>query len=429
MNELFSLEQLMHHTREHSHFYNKHLAHLPSQSLALEQVPMIDPNEYWSGSDDLAHWPVLTAPVEGALLFKTGGTTSKGKLAVYTRDEWQALVRPFGQSLSAQLNTGDRVANLFFTGDLAASFLFIHDSLAHVELPISEFPFTGNADLPGLTAAIGEHNINVLAGIPAQLLKFAAYLTARGQVLERVETLLYGGESVFPGQLAIFARVFPNARVASIGYASVDAGLIGSSDRDCELGEHRVFDHHTRLEIVDEHTGEVIEACNRVGLLLVTSLSRRLMPLLRYPVGDRACWVEPTATPRRKFALRGRSALSQRVRVGVMSLLTDEIHAIIQTVADSEQWQLHLEQIDCIDHLRVNWVPDHDARAIETISRALHDALVAKYPAIKTLSDDGLLQFQVMPCATGDISLHPRSGKQLRVVDLRVYAQVTEAGA
>ena len=166
-----------------------------------------------------------------------------------------------------------------------------------------------------------------------------------------------------------------------------------------------------------------------MGLLLVTSLSRRLMPLLRYPVGDRACWVEPTATPRRKFALRGRSAWSQRVRVGVMSLLTDEIHAIIQTVADSEQWQLHLEQIDCIDHLRVNWVPDHDARAIETISRALHDELVAKYPAIKTLSDDGLLQFQVMPCATGDIRLHPLAGKRLRVVDMRVYAPGTVAGA
>nr|WP_033063980.1 AMP-binding protein [Pseudomonas sp. GM18] len=377
--------------------------------------------DYWSGSNDLSHWPVLTGDVDGALVFKTGGSTSQGKLAVYSHEEWHAFVSTFGASLSAQLNNGDRVANLFFSGDLYASFLFVHDSLAHVERSICEFPFTGSVEPDVLADAIERYRINVLAGVPAQLLRFCAYLAQHRRVLCGVETLLYGGESLFAPQLAILAEVFPNARIASIGYASVDAGLIGASARDCALGEHRVFEQQTLLEIVDEHTGEVIEECDRTGLLVLTNLTRRLMPLLRYPVGDRACWREPAATPRRKFALKGRSAHSQRIRVGVLSLFTEEIHEIVQRVAHSEQWQLLIEQTGPKDVLSVKWVPELQLQDVEPVLRALREALLAHYPAIDDLSREGLLEFRVLSCATTDLKLHPRSGKQLRVLDLRVY--------
>ncbi|WP_213938869.1 AMP-binding protein [Pseudomonas sp. dw_612] len=422
MKDHFSLDQFVHYLREHSRFYNEHLKHLPSQGISLNDIPVINGRDYWAGSHDLAHWPVLTAPVDNALVFKTGGSTSEGKLAVYTRHEWQSMVTTFGESLSSLLSDGDRVANLFFAGDLCASFLFMHDSLAQTSVSISEFPFTGSIDFQELTSAIGEHRINVLAGVPAQLLKFAAYLIQHQRVLSEVDTLLYAGESVFADQLERLARVFPNARIGSIGYASVDAGLMAGSDRDCALGEHRVFDQQTLLEIIDEHSGEIINECNRVGMLLVTHLGRRLMPLLRYPVGDRACWIEPIATPRRKLALRGRSVHSQRVRVGVMSLFTDEIQHIVQRVTQSDQWQLRIERAGYKDRLSVNWVPASGAQTISRLNLSLREALLAHYPAIDSINLDGQLDFQVVPCAATDLPLHRRSGKQLRVLDLRVYA-------
>lgn len=421
MKPTYSLEQLVPYIRQHSNYYRKHLEHLPTNGLTLKDLPLTNVVDYWSGSNDLSHWSVLTGEVDDALLFKTGGSTSQGKLAVYSYEEWHALVSPFGASLSSHLNNGDRVANLFFSGDLYASFLFVHDSLAHVERSICEFPFTGNVESDVLADAIERYRINVLVGVPAQLLRFCAYLAQHQQVLYGVETLLYGGESLFAPQLAILAEVFPNARIASIGYASVDAGLIGASTRDCALGEHRVFEQQTLLEIVDEHTGEVIEECDRTGLLVLTNLTRRLMPLLRYPVGDRACWREPTATPMRKFALKGRSAHSQRIRVGVLSLFTEEIHEIVQRVAHSEQWQLRIEQTGVKDLLSVKWVPELQLQPLEPVLHALREALLAQYPAINDLSREGLLEFQVLSCAATDLKLHPRSGKQLRVLDLRVY--------
>jgi phenylacetate-CoA ligase len=427
VNSIYSLEQLVPYVRQHSNFFRKYLQHLPTQEITLKNLPLTNTADYWADSNDLNHWGVLTGKVEDGLVFKTGGSTSHGKLSVYTNSEWQTLVSTFGASVSAQLENGDRVANLFFSGDLYASFVFFHDSLAHVKKSICEFPFTGNVDMDVLTDAVDKHRINVLAGVPAQLLRFAAYLHQHHRVLPGVETLLYAGESLFPSQISMLEAVLPNVRIASAGYASVDAGLIGASARDCALGEHRTFEPHTLLEIVDELTGEVIEECDRTGLLVVTNLTRRLMPLLRYPVGDRACWREPATTPMRKFALKGRSALSQRVRVGSLTFLVDEILQILQRVASSEQWQLVIEQEECRDIVTVRWVPDTHSTTTVPTCNALYEALVAHYPGIEELNRAGLLTLRVLSCAVTDLKLHPRSGKQMRVLDLRVYdTPVTE---
>jgi phenylacetate-CoA ligase len=356
------------------------------------------------------------------VVFKTGGTLSSGKLSVFTREEWQTLVQAFGSQLSQQLNPGDRVANLFFVGDLYASFIFIHDALAHETAGVTEYPFTGNVDPAVLAGAIGQHRINVLAGVPAQLLAFAGVLERQARTLTEVETILYGGESLFAGQLQVLHRVFPNARIASIGYASVDAGFIGATSRDCALGEHRMLASHSVLEIIDEHTGEVIEHCDCRGRLVITNLSRRLMPLIRYPVGDLACWREPATTPMRKFALMGRSASSQRVRVSSLTLLIEDIASIVQCATASEDWQLLISQSANVDIVCLKWVPDALKPETADANTALYRDLIEHYPLITSLCAEGLLDVQVVRCTSGALARHPRSGKHQRVVDLRIYA-------
>lgn len=422
MNTNYSFEELLLHSRKHSHYYKTHFNQLPEHHCTVEDLPLTVASDYWNGSHNLNTWPVLTGKTENALIYKTGGSTGQEKLVAYTRDEWQNMVTHFGNALSGQLCDGDRVANLFFAGDLYASFLFIHESLAHVSPSICEFPFAGEVDSATLAAAIAEHQINVLAGVPAQLLQFAASLAERHGVLPQITTVLYGGESLFAAQLPMLAQVFPNARVASIGYACVDAGLVGASTRDCEVGEHRVFDQQTVVEIVDENTHEVIEECHRPGQLIITNLTRKLMPLLRYPVGDRACWREPSGTRQRKFALLGRSEQSIRIRIGVISLFQEEIAEILQRLADCWQWQLVIESVGVKDRMTLRWVPAHDSTSINASIPAIHAALLGQYPDISQMIGSGQLECVFSPCTTGALLLHPRSGKQRRIVDLRVYS-------
>ncbi|BBP71010.1 hypothetical protein PHLH6_30140 [Pseudomonas sp. Seg1] len=415
------LNELINYARQHSRYYRAHFSGVSKQTSTLTELPLIEPAEYWQNSQTLNKWPVLTGAVAQALIFKTGGSTSAGKLSVYTQNEWRLLVSEFGKSLSSQFQPGDRVANLFFAGDLYASFLFVHDALAHVDVEITEFPFTGNVDSAVLAQSIVQHEINVLAGVPAHLLTFAAWLNRQEQTLPEVDTLLYGGESLFASQRQQLELAFPNARIASVGYASVDAGFIGSSQRDCAEGEHRMHAEHTLVEIIDEHSGAVIDACDHTGLLVITSLHRRLMPLIRYPVGDRACWREPAGSARRKFALKGRSADSQRVRLGILSLMPQEIGALIQHTANSDDWQLLIEQVGHTDVLSLKWVATAQSPAVADVNRDLEAGLVEQYPLIAQLRADHLLNLRIECCPHGDLSRHARSGKCMRVVDLRCY--------
>ncbi|ANH98140.1 AMP-dependent synthetase [Pseudomonas koreensis] len=422
MNTIIELNTLLGYTRRHSAYYREHFKEVAAPVNALSELPLTDPEHYWRGSQNPEKWPVLTGALDDALVFKTGGTTGSGKLSLFTRGEWQTLVRDFGRQLTAQLKPADRVANLFFVGELYASFVFIHDALAHVETPVSEFPFTGAVDNAVLAASVVAYRINVLAGVPAQLLKFAAWLEREAQTLGGVDTVLYGGESLFAAQQQLLGRVFPNARIASIGYASVDAGLIASSDRDCASGEHRMQEHHSLLEIIDEVSGEVIEESDRTGRLVLTNLTRRLMPVIRYPVGDLARWCEPPGTPMRKFVLMGRSMHSQRVRVGVLSLDTGDIGELVQRIGASDDWQLLIEQQGKKDRLSLRWVPAAPTPDIPLANSALRQALTAQYPLIQQLQVDQLFELQVIACASDEMACHPRSGKRQRVVDRREYA-------
>lgn len=416
-----SMGELINFARRQSPYYRKHFADVPRQTTLLSELPIIDPVEYWRNSETLDLWPVLTATAQQALVFKTGGSTSAGKLSVYTREEWRHLVSEFGNILSSQFKSGDRVANLFFAGDLYAGFLFIHDSLAYVCVSITEFPFTGTVDSQVLAQSIVQHRINVLAGVPTHLLTFAAWLKQRDLTLPGIDTLLYGGESLFDSQRQFLNLAFPNARIASIGYASVDAGFIGSSQRDCAEGEHRMHTDHAILEIIDEYSGEVIESCDEVGVLVLTNLHRRLMPLIRFPVGDRACWRDPLGTAQRKFAIKGRSVSSQRVRVGILSLVPQEIAELIRRNAASDDWQLVIEQAELKDVLTLKWVPAARSPDRADVNQQLETAMIELCPLITQLRTDQLLELYVQRCTHEDLPRHPRSGKCLRVLDLRRY--------
>ncbi|WGG52636.1 phenylacetate--CoA ligase family protein [Rugamonas sp. DEMB1] len=418
------LDDLVRHARQHAPFYAELYRALPAAGWRLRDLPLIEPADYWRHSMPLASWPVLTGPVTDGHVFKTGGSSGEGKLSVYTRAEWNDFVRAFGTALGSRLRPGDRVANLFFAGDLYTSFLFIHSALALSPVPVCEYPFTGTMEPAALAQAVELHQINVLACVPAQLMRFAGHLAAAGQVLPGVGTILYGGESLFADQIALLRDTFPNALFASIGCASVDAGLVGASTPDCALGEHRVFDGETIVEIVDEASGLVIDEVGRNGVLVVTNLKRRLMPLIRYPSGDLAAWCEPAGGAQRKFVLRGRASQGRRVRVGTLSLFPEEIDGLVREQLGDVLWQLVIGRADGRDQLTLRLLAECDIDSAATAR--LRAALLTRLPPIRAGIEQDQLRLLVEHGPLAQARFHPRSGKLMRIVDQRDYAADAE---
>ena len=129
----------------------------------------------------------------------------------------------------------------------------------------------------------------------------------------RLERIIYAGEPFTADQQRILRRVSRACEIRSAGYASVEAAssatrtrAAGRASTACSTGP-RSWKFSTRKPANPSRKPA------RPGRIVFTSLIRRLMPLLRYPTGDRAQWVEPAGTPDRKFLLLGRAEEAARL--------------------------------------------------------------------------------------------------------------------
>ncbi|MFB6805617.1 phenylacetate--CoA ligase family protein [Streptomyces sp. NPDC056387] len=409
--------------RDRSPFYADLYADLPPHVSRITDVPVVDQNEFWA-ANTLHDNRVLTAPLGEAVVFKTGGTTGTPRFSCYTREEWREFVTAFGSGMvDAGLRPGHRVADLFYAGELYASFLFILDSLAHAPVANVRLPIGGGAAPASTVATLEDFGAHVVAGTPTTLCRLAEHLTSTGRRMPGVEFLFFGGEALFADQRRLLSAAFPQATPRSLGYASVDGGLLGRPVPGPDPRTHRPFAPHTVVEILDETTGEPIREPGRPGRVVVTQLFRSLMPVIRYPAGDRAEW---TGTEGGPFRILGRA--EEGVRVGPVSLYwQDATDAVAE--ADTEGrvtgMQLVVRRWEGRDGLvlRLATAPGQDPAGLDLLAKGLVTGLNTARP----LYPDSVAAGFVHPLGVEwvrhrDLVVNSRSGKLVRVVDERPTA-------
>jgi phenylacetate-CoA ligase len=417
------VSDLIRFARDHSPFYADLYADLPPQVDRITDLPVVDQSEFWA-ANTLHDNRVLTAPLGEAVVFKTGGTTGAPKFSCYTREEWQEFVTAFGAGLvDAGLRPGHRVADLFYAGELYASFLFILDSLAHAPVSNVRLPIGGGAPLESTVPTLEDFAAQVVAGTPTTLCRLAEHLMSLGRQLPAVELLFFGGEALFDDQRRLLAAAFPNAEPRSLGYASVDGGLLGRPVPGPDPRTHRTFAPHTVVEILDESTGEPIRETGRAGRVVVTQLFRRLMPVIRYPAGDRAQWTDVEGGV---FRILGRA--EEGVRVGPVSLYSQDAQTAV-AAADTEGrvmgMQLVVRRWEGRDGLvlRLATAPGDDPAGLEVLAKAVVTELNDARPLYPDSVDAGFVHpLRVEWARHRDLVVNPRSGKLVRVIDERPTA-------
>ncbi|MFD6225788.1 phenylacetate--CoA ligase family protein [Streptomyces sp. NPDC060232] len=420
------LSDLIRFARHNSPYYRDLYASLPPDTDRLADLPVVDQKSFWA-ANTLHDSRVLTGPLSEATVYKTGGTTGSPKFSVYTRDEWRTFVTTFGQGLvDTGLRPGHRVADLFYAGELYASFLFILDSLAHAPVDNVRLPIGGGAPLESTIPTLRDLAAQVLAGTPTTLCRLAEQVLASGARLDSVELLLFGGEALFADQRRLLATAFPGAEARSVGYASVDAGLLGRPVPGADARVHRAFTPHSVVEILDDSTDEPITEPGRPGRVVVTSLFRRLMPIIRYPAGDRAEW---TGTGPGHFRILGRA--EEGVRVGPVSLYTQDAQDAVASADTAGQvvgMQLVVRRWEGRDGLvlRLATTPGEERAGEPAAERreALARAVVAELETVRPLYPDSVRAGFVHPLSVEwarhrDLAVNPRSGKLVRVLDER----------
>ncbi|WP_066938922.1 phenylacetate--CoA ligase family protein [Streptomyces sp. NBRC 110611] len=428
------LPELIRFVRRNSPFYQDLYAGLPDRVEELTDLPVIPHDAFWRANTP-RHNRLLTGPLDEAVIFKSGGTTGAPKFSVYTREEWREFTSAFGAGLvEAGLRPGHRVADLFYAGELYASFNFILDSLHRAPVANVRLPIGGAAPLESTVGTLEEFDVDVVAGTTTTLCSLADHLVGEGRQLPGVEILFFGGEGLFEDQRPLLAKAFPRAEVRSIGYAGVDSGLLGQAVPGADPRVHRAFTPHTVVEILDENTGEPVTRNGVTGRVVVTDLRRRLMPVLRYPVGDRAEWTDVDAG---HFRILGRA--EEGVRIGVVSLYTQDVHDLVRAADPTGQVtgvQLVIRRWDGRDGLVLRLAADEaavggypaaggpgDPGGLGHLTGAVTKELLAARPLYAAEADGG----RIHPLAVewvrhGELAVNPRTGKLIRVLDERPHS-------
>ncbi len=417
----YPLETIISLARSLSSYYKKLYKEVPETGWEISDFPPVDQKTFWEYNtvDDNR---LLTGEMTDGIIFKSGGTTGQPKFSVYSREEWETMTATFGYHLAENdLKKGDRVANLFYAGELYSSFLFLHDSLERCPVEVVIFPISGAAPLEFMARELIDFKINTIMGVPTQLISLAEYIKANDLKGLKIEKIYFGGESMYEDQRELIKEVFPGIRIFSVGYASVDGGLLGYMDHACGFNEHRVFDEYNIIEIVDEDTGEVIEECGREGKILTTNLSRLLMPIIRYPAGDRGVWIDEAGTANRKFKILGRS--EEGARIGVVTMNVDNfLHILHQMkpVFEAVNFQMLIEHIGKLDKLKLRIVVDNPSAASPEWEEKLLQTIYDERPAFREeIEINGIHPISIEWIGMNELIINPRTGKILRIIDNR----------
>lgn len=417
----YPLETIVSLARSLSPYYRELYKDIAEKGWQIQDLPPVVQKDFWE-HNTVENNRLLTGEMNDGIIFKSGGTTGKPKFSVYSREEWETMTGTFGLHLAeGGLEKGDRIANLFYAGELYSSFLFLHDSLERCPTEVMIFPISGAAPMPFMAKELKDFRINTLLGVPTQLINLAEYI--RNEKIEglQIEKLYFGGETMYEDQRELMQEIFPGIKIYSVGYASVDGGLLGFIDEECGFNEHRVFDGYNIIEIVDEESGMPITEPGKEGRILTTNLSRLLMPIIRYPAGDKGIWIEEAGSRNRKFKILGRS--EEGARIGVVTMYVDNfLHILhqLRPVFHAANFQMVIDHIGKLDKLSLRIVVDDPAGVRPEWEEKLLETLFHERPEFKEeISIKGVHPISIEWIGPDELQVNPRTGKIRRIIDKR----------
>lgn len=430
--KIYTLSEIVGHAAENSAYYRDLYSGVEFPKNfgpeELGRLPPVDQNNFWQ-ANRLDKNQVLTASKYDGIVFKSGGTTGSPKYSYFTRQEWDTFTTLFGEGMVAGgLARGERVANLFYGGGMYASFLFIHGALRQASNGAIELPISGGGEPEEILNLLEELSVTTLAAVPTLLMSIAGKYHDSPQRWPKlkIKKLLFGGESVFDDQREFLSSSFPGVTIQSIGYASVDAGLLGYAHQGDAAGIHRVFSPATVIEIVDDTTGALITKSGVVGRLLVTNMTRKLMPIIRYPAGDLAMWIDEPGRNAR-FKICGRA--DEAARVGPVSLYYNDIEVIAKNLVHSCAGMIYAGMQMVVSHetardcllVRIGSLDEQNRVTSSTaLTQQFLAALFRERKMLKEWVTAGKIgQIQVDWVRPEQLEKNPRTGKTRRIIDLR----------
>ena len=312
---------------------------------------------------NLSTWPLS----HYSYLHQTSGTSGKPLLWLDTEDDWQTWLRCWGQIYRAAGVTPDDVVFCAFSfGPYVAhwSALAGARSIGALGLPAS-----GMSSLQRLERIL-EHRATVVVSTPTYALHLAEVAMENGLdlVSSAVRITIHAGESgaSVPNvkrriEDAWGARAFDHAGATEVGAWGFDCQ---ADDQAIHLNELEFF-----FEVIDSESGEEIAEGVR-GELVITTLGRTGMPVVRYRTGDLAVRTnEPCACGRNLSRIKGGvlGRADDMLIVRGVNVFPSAIDNLVRSLPSISEYQVEIRREAALDDLliRIETTPDQPFEEVE----------------------------------------------------------------
>lgn len=279
--QLRKLRETIGWARQHSSFYRELLGSLSETDLTtvadLQRFPFTEAEDIRSQS--LRFLCVSQDDISRVVTLDSSGTTGSTKRLYFTEADQALTIDYFQYGMAAVVEKGDRVL-ILFPGERPGG---LGDLLARAvrRLGVEPIPHGIVTNIPATLEIILREKVDSLVGIPTQVLALARYAEAAGIPIH-IKSVLISSDYV-PWAIARELKRIWGCAVFD-HYGMTEMGLGGGTEcaalNGCHLHEADLF-----LEIVDPQTGEVLPE-GEEGEVVVTTLTRLGMPLIRYRTGD-----------------------------------------------------------------------------------------------------------------------------------------------
>ena len=290
--ELWQLERLreiVSYARENSVFYRERLPAGEINSLAgFAALPFTTPEDLRARGAELLC--VSPNEVERIVTLYSSGSTGRPKRVFSTAADQELTVEYFKYGMSAYVAAGDLVLSVL-PGESPGSLNdLLRRGLESMGARLLIFGYPGDGDLPRLTETVLRRGVSSLVGPVSAVARAAEYSVSAGldgALAGRIKSVLLSAEYVPEHSRELIARTW-RCRVNE-QYSMTETGYTGPVT--CHVpGGYHVWEAGLYFEIIDPDSGEAVPE-GEYGEIVVTTLLRRAMPLIRYRTGDRSRFV------------------------------------------------------------------------------------------------------------------------------------------
>ncbi len=378
----------------------------PSDVLSVEDLPRLP---FIRKEDLRRHYPFGLLAVERSRLRRihaSSGTTGKPVVAGYSKSDLEMFAQVNARSLAAAgAEPGMMLHNAYgyglFTGGLG-----LHGGAELLGLTV--VPVSG-----GMTARqvdlIEDFQPDLICCTPSYAQTLAEECDRRGLEPQQI-SLRYALLGAEPWSEAIRREVDGRLGVKSTNIYGLTEIIGPGVSQECleeRRGSH-IWEDHFYPEIVDPASGEPL-GDGEEGVLVLTTLTKQAMPLLRYWTGDITSLSDAPCrcgrTHRRMAAIRGRS--DDMLIIRGVNLYPSQVEEILLRFAEAlPHWQLVVSRKGGRQEIELKVESGLKAKSASELEKRIQTALKERLG----------LRFQVTACPPGDL---PRSegGKLRRVIE------------